>query len=241
MSDILYKAAATVNKLSNYSYELHLANRKRTVIISLISNNPKDFVHISGLSHLADSPIISGNNTSERIRIFKNILNKHITFADIQSSQFLYSPMSPSINPYTGKEYTIYDRIEMMSRFENILDNAYTGQFYKWDRSRTSVLKNKHQYRNVSINCDYALSIPDLISKSRAYVFMYQTNKTSSKDEPIKLNICSSFLDSSDLTSGQISPYTILQETKINSHTGESIVLYKHKTYNISDPISPHP
>lgn len=237
MSDILYDAAAAFDAVSKYTYELHLGNKKRKVVISLLSSNESDFTHIVGLDHLKDIPAVTAKYIPQRIAVYRKILAKTITFSTIEPSQELFKAMSGSINPVTGREYCIYDRIALFSTFEALMDQAHTGKLYRWNLKNAKAAGTGQLTRFSNINLDYVLAIPiDKANHVSVYIFMYQTNKNADVAEPIKLNVRSVFADTTNLTAGQALPYTILQESKIRNADKSAVILYRHHSYQPEAP-----
>ena len=237
MSDVLYDAAAAFDAVSKYTYELHLGNKKRKVVISLLSSNESDFTHIVGLDHLTDIPAVTAATVPQKIAVYRRIRAKAITFSTIEPSLELSKAMSGSINPDTGREYCIYDRIALFSTFEALMDQAHTGKLYRWNLKNAKAAGTGQLTRFSNINLDYVLAI--LINKANhvnAYIFMYQTNKNADITEPIKLNVRSVFADTANLTAGQALPYTILQESKISNADKSAVILYRHHSYHPEAP-----
>ena len=85
--DILFNCAQSFNNLLKYDYCYHTGNKQRNYKISVLSNKKENFVHIVGLDHLTDIDCVIGNNTQQKRRIFKRILDAEITFNDIKNSR----------------------------------------------------------------------------------------------------------------------------------------------------------
>ena len=145
--------------------------------------------------------------------------------------------MSGSINPDTGREYCIYDRIAVFSTFEDLMDKAHTGKLYRWNLKNAKAAGTGQLTRFSNINLDYVLAIPiDKADHVNVYIFMYQTNKNAKVTEPIKLNVRSVFADTANLTAGQAGVYTILQESKIRNADKSVAILYRHHNYHPEAP-----
>lgn len=145
----------------------------------------------------------------------------------------LQSSLASTYNAATQSEYTIEQRLNALININTLLDNAYKGAIYKWDKFRSNkanIPLPNGKYRKTKISADYLITIPSDKKGETIYCFAFQTNK-SAKKEPIKLNIHSIFADCVDLTKGQERPFTILQETKINAKTKISEQLYVHPAY----------
>lgn len=111
MPDILYDAAIAYSQIVKYDYHYILGDGNRKKIFSIITNEKDMFSHVCGLDHLKDIPKVTTNKSYMKEKIFKDILDKKITFLDIASSIHLYEKMSSKINPNTHSFYNIYDRI----------------------------------------------------------------------------------------------------------------------------------
>lgn len=108
MSDILQKAAKAYNQLLGSEYTCVFGDRKRNKLFSIITNSKETFTHVCGLDHIKDKPIVIGKNAAQKTAIFRKILNKEISFSDIENSEYLYQDMSQKNNPVTNKPYNIY-------------------------------------------------------------------------------------------------------------------------------------
>lgn len=230
MSDILLTAAQSFNKLSHINYEFTLSKNQKIIITSMSADNG-DFAHIIGLDHLNDIWQFASHNTKIKGQIFRDILDGKYTFQDLsEATCHLYDIIPKTYNSDTNNGYSVAERISKICRIDQLLDNAYNGTIYKWDKDKCKVKTQDGKERKITINADYLLVIPSSSNEmENIYVFAYQVNK--GKNEPIKLSILSAFADCIDLTKGQERPYTILQETKENIRTKEKEVLYTHPYY----------
>lgn len=233
MLDILQKAAQNFENASNNNYEFAVGNRKKQVKFLITSTTPSEFIHISGLEHLTDVSLLTAKNSTQKSAIFNRIIQKQISFDDISNSKFLYSPIPSTYNYCSGAEYTIYDRLTSLSNFENIMDNAFKGEVYKWNLRKCRIKMPNGKYRQTTIKADYLFVIPTDNNNEKYYLFAYQTNKNRGKDEPIELSIFSAFPDGIDMTQGQERPYTILEEKK----NGQSIFIRPSYQKDINSPI----
>lgn len=232
MSDLLSDAALSFSKSLEYDYLFKLGNKKRKILLSVISNNKSEFTHIMGLDHLDDIPVITGNNSRQKEAIFEKILKGKIIFEDIKGSQNLNRHIKGSFNYYTNKPYTIAERLTSLQDFESILNSSYNGSIRRWNSSQCKAVLPNGSPRKVKIPADFLLTVP---SKERAkenyYFFLYQTNKNAPNSEPIKLSIFSAFPDCVDLTRGQECPFTILQLEKLNIRTNQKEEVYIRPSY----------
>lgn len=214
MSDYLHDAACNFEKALKNSYELTIGNAKKQITLLIPSIESSEFTHIFGLDHLSDVDVLNAKNSTQKSAIFKKILSKQITLDDISSSKYLNLPITGSHNYRSGSEYTVNDRIRLLSNFENIMDNLYNGKVYKWNLNKCQIKLQNGSYRKTKINADYLITVPSKESNETIYLFAYQTNRYKSKSESISLNIFSAFPDGIDLTIGQDRPYTIIEEKK---------------------------
>ena len=233
MDDILYEAAQSFYKTTKYNYKYILGNRKRQIILTVLSNRISEFTHIFGIDHLTDTPLVVGKNISQKTTIYNKILNKDIKYDDIKNSTILNKPILDSYKNITQSHYTIYERILVLKDFEKLLDKSFNGQIYKWNKNLCKVIVNKKS-RYVTIDADYVLVIqsPRDINE-KIYFFLFWINKKSNKnDEPIKLNVFSAFPDCANLIAGQQRPYTILKGYKTNTQTQENKIVYVRPGYS---------
>lgn len=83
MSDILYSAAIEYKKLENTVYRIVIGRKGHSYSIKL-HFPPESFFHLAGLQHLTDLTFPSTNKE----RIYKEILEKKLTVSDIEKSIF---------------------------------------------------------------------------------------------------------------------------------------------------------
>ena len=81
MSDILYDAAIEYKKLERTTYRI-IVGRKGYSYPIVLHFPPESFFHLAGLQHLTDLTYPSTNKE----RIYKEILEKNFTIKDIQKS-----------------------------------------------------------------------------------------------------------------------------------------------------------
>lgn len=232
MPDILYDAAIAYSQIVKYDYHYILGDGNRKKIFSIITNEKDMFSHVCGLDHLKDIPKVTTNKSYMKEKIFKDILDKKITFLDIASSIHLYEKMSSKINPNTHSFYNIYDRIVHLCDILNLLDNSDKGIMYRW--------KCHGHDRYSNIRADYVFVInSDEYHEEKHYFFLVETAKkihTYARNDicglpPIKLKILSAFADCDDLTKGLGHPYTVLEVSKIEINTQNVIFTKTHKSY----------
>ncbi len=83
MTDVLYNAAIEYQKLKDIIYKIVLGRKKRAYNI-MLHFPPESFYHLAGLQHLEDITFPSTNKE----RIYKEILKKNLTINDINISVF---------------------------------------------------------------------------------------------------------------------------------------------------------
>ena len=224
--DVLQQAAKSYQEASEYDYTFWLGTAKRTLTISILSTQPSQFTHVSGLDHLTDIPSVTGSNQSQKRAIFKEILRGKIQYADIEHSIFFLEEQSRD-GQYV---FTIKGRIEELCHIKHYLDNAAQGDFYKWD-------SNRCQHRRTRIPADYVLSVP--IDKAKNMYFFLKRKedhgKKNDRSEPMNLYIFSAFPDSVHLTAGQQKPFTILKLSRKHIKTKAETELYHHPNYNLDE------
>lgn len=83
MSDILYDAAIKYKELKNIVYTIILGRKNYSYTI-VLHFPPESFFHLTGMQHLNDLTFSSTNKE----RIYKDILNKKLTNEDLKKSTF---------------------------------------------------------------------------------------------------------------------------------------------------------
>ena len=83
MADILYDAAVEYQKLRGVIYKIVIGRKNQSYDINL-HFPPESFFHLAGLQHLKDITFPSTNKE----RIYKEILSKNFTIDDINTSVF---------------------------------------------------------------------------------------------------------------------------------------------------------
>ena len=221
--DVLQQAAKSYQEASEYDYTFWLGTAKRKLTISILSTQPSEFTHVSGLDHLKDIPSVTGSNQSQKRAIFKEILRGKIQYTDIEHSIFLLEEQSRA-GQYI---FTIKGRIEELCHIKQYLDNAAQGDFYKWD-------SNRCQHRRLRIPADYVLSVP--IDKTKNMYFFLKRKEDlrikNDRSEPMNLYVFSAFPDSVHLTDGQQKPFTILKLSRTHVKTKTETKLYQNPKYN---------
>ena len=106
MADILYEAAVKYQCLLKKGYNIVLGRRGKTFYIQL-RFSMDSFFHFIGLQHLKDITFPSKNKE----RIYKDILDKKVTYEMIKKSVFY-------------DEYFVEERIIYMDRLEEMLDSS---------------------------------------------------------------------------------------------------------------------
>ena len=162
MYDILYDAALEYNKLLNIRYKI-LLGRKNHLYILMVHFPKESFFHLAGLQHLKDITFPSTNKE----RIYKEILNKKITIKDIQKSVFYNTAF-------------IEDRLLIFQYLQGMF-NSNTSTY----------LINTNQYvRYTTIKADYLCE--QKISSSILYLFLILETKHPQFENECKA--CSFFI-----------------------------------------------
>lgn len=115
MADILYEAAVEYQKLRDTAYKI-LVGRKNQSYEIMLHFPPESFFHLAGLQHLEDVTFPSTNKE----RIYKEILKRKLTINDINSSSF----------------YEKWFIEERLSDFKFLRDMIETNSFYYKINSR---------------------------------------------------------------------------------------------------------
>ncbi len=168
--------------------------------------------------------------------MFRDILDGKYAFQNLsENTCHLYEGIPKTYNNMTNSEYSVAERISKVCHIDQLLNNAYNGKIYKWNKNKCIIKTQDGRYRNININADYLLAIPSPSNEQEnIYIFTYRKN--NDKNEPIKLSIQSAFADCLDLTRGQARPYTILQETKTDICSNEEQIIYIHPTIEQLSP-----
>lgn len=153
----------------------------------------------------------------------------------------IQDPISGSINPRTGKFYTTEDRILALQDLSIVLDMAYKGNIYKWNKNSARIYTKEGKHRASTIKADYCIAVPTDI-KGRKYIHLpskvmimkIQLTKT----QPIRLSIFSAFPDTAELHNGQ-QRFTILEEARIEKNSTKEEQLYILPSYKAQ--IEPKP
>ena len=127
MSDILYDAAVEYQKLRGIIYKIVVGRKNQSYNI-MLHFPPESFFHLAGLQHLEDIPFPSTNKE----RIYKEILNKKFTIDNINTSVFY-------------DEWFIEERLNDFKFLQNMIE---TNSFYYKINARRYI-----QYTN--IKADY--------------------------------------------------------------------------------------
>ena len=127
MSDILYDAAVEYQKLRGIIYKIVVGRKNQSYNI-MLHFPPESFFHLAGLQHLEDITFPSTNKE----RIYKEILNKKFTIDNINTSVFY-------------DEWFIEERLNDFKFLQNMIE---TNSFYYKINARRYI-----QYTN--IKADY--------------------------------------------------------------------------------------
>ncbi len=233
-SNILIDCAREFDKISDYNYRFIVGKAGKITINISLSCLTKDFTHIVGLDHLSDINELSFKKSDFKSTAFHNILSNKLTFGKIASSVFFQNPFPGTYNSFTKSEYTLTERITALKYIEEILDNAYKGEFYKWNNSNSLIRLPSGKTKRSTVKADFMLSVPSLSNPNeRIYFFMYEGRFCNNDIK--QLHIFSAFPDCLDLSQGQEHPYTILTEEKENIKTKQITNLFVHSHYIVSN------
>lgn len=240
--DILRQAALSYQKILGCEYVFRLGTKSRTMIISLISSTKGEFIHTVGLHHLQDVARLQTTRTYEKELIFKDICKGKLTWQYLSEiSQMIQDPISGSINPRTGNLITTEDRILALQDLSIVLDMAYKGNIYKWNKNSARIYTKEGKHRASTIKADYMLAVPTDIKGENIYIFLrrdYDHEDTADENSPIRLSIFSAFPDTAELHNGQ-QRFTILEEARIEKNSTKEEQLYILPSYKAQ--IEPKP
>lgn len=226
MEDILYNCAVNYDDISKYNYTFVLGDSKNKITINLNMKCAIDeFTHVIGLEHLKDIEGLQTHKISRKLQFFQNILERNITMSDINSSIYIDKPNEGTYNDITQRGYTIRERITALQNIGDILDNAYKGKFYKWDKNVCKVQLPNKKWKQSHINADYMLCISELFPNNKnqkIYFFMFYEDSEVRRKNNIRLRVHSAFIDCLDLTVRQ-KRYAILKECKYRDGNTENI------------------
>lgn len=192
MADILYEAAVAYNRLKNIVYEIILGRKGKSYTIRL-HFPAESFFHLAGLQHLTDITYPSTNKE----RIFKEILAKRFTYESISSSVFL-------------RENFVDERIQNMYLLEIIFDS-----------NTVSYLINHNEYKKyTSIKADYLFEYKNIECDVFYFFSFIERMRPRFQNE---CKGCSYFKKhETDFTKGT-SKTTVLMITKIENYREEGL------------------
>lgn len=217
ITNLLKKCIDSYYNACAFNYIYHL--KRKTYIVSIVSSDKDNFIHIFGLHHLKDIYNFTTKKKKEKNKITKKIYEEKITYDDISKSSFFATPINGTSKKY--KSYTIEDRINGLAKYDAILDVSYTGKLYKWDKYKCQ------KYKGTKIDADFVLVIPkDEITKENYYFFLYCQEKQDCDSNIQKLCVQTAFIDSG-LECGLESPYSIQKLEKENVVTKSTITLWE--------------
>ena len=204
MEDILYLAALEYQKLLNVGYHILLGRKCKMYILNLRFKR-SDFFHLTGLQHLTDITF----PTSNKERIFKEILNKRIGNELIKKSVFY-------------ETYRIEERIINLKRLEEMLDS---NQFM-------FLINHKEYLKFTKIYADYLCEyfFPENQNEC-LYFFIVKVLKPMVQNEVVGCSFFKKHLI--DYTVGASETKLLLNRKSIGYGTeNEKIIeLYKHPNY----------
>ena len=196
MRDILYDAAVTYDKFKNTFYNIILGRKGKSYTIKL--HFPADaFFHLSGLQHLKDLTFPSTNKE----RIYKEILKRKITIDDIKKSVFY-------------EKWFIEERLNNFTYLEDLLDS-----------NTVRYLINQKQYMRYSdIKADYLCERAILTD----IFYLFIVKEMNLRDSNICKGCSLLKKHNTDYTNGTAKTTTLLIE-KINN--GSTSVIYKNPSF----------
>ena len=166
--------ATSFENAANYTYEFVAGkNGKITTIISSIDTS--EFTHIVGLDHIPHIKALVGNKSYLKTILFDQMLRGDFTYSDIPNTDVveLSKPIPNTYNSSTKQPYSIQDRIIGLLNIDSILNNAYKGNIYKWDKKQCRVVLKNGERRNMSISADYVLKIPTSEKMMKIIIFLW--------------------------------------------------------------------
>lgn len=175
--------ATSFENASNYTYEFIAGkNGKKTIIISSLDTS--EFTHIMGLDHIPHIKSLVHHKSAFKKVLFNQMLRGNFKYSDIPNQDIaeFSRPIPNTYNSLTKQPYSIQDRIMGLLNIDSVLNNAYKGNIYKWDKNQCRVILKSGESRNMLISADYLLKIPnDKNNDENYYFFMVQSNKPNNK------------------------------------------------------------
>lgn len=197
MSDILYDAAIEYAKLKDIIYKI-IVGRKGTAYIIMLHFPAESFYHLAGLQHLTDLTFPSTNKE----RIYKEILDKNITIDDIKKSIFY-------------NETCVEERLSSFIYLKDIIETDTV----------TYLINSKRYIRYTKIRADFLCEhkiISDIL-----YLFLVKEKNNIKFENECKG--CSFFRKHNrDYTTGASKTTTLLVEKQEN---GSNIVIFRNPAY----------
>lgn len=197
MSDILYEAAVEYQKLKKTIYDIVLGRKGSTYHIKL-RFPAESFFHLTGLQHLEDLTFPSTNKE----RIFKEILNKNFTIEDAKKSIHY-------------EEYFIEERVTNLKHLKSMIES--NAVYYR--------INKKKYIQYTKIFADYLCEHHK--SEKILYLFLVMENSFSALENEAKG--CSFFVKHRyDYTNGTAKTTTLLIE-KYEDEKEE--IIFRNPTY----------
>lgn len=196
MRDILYDAAVEYQKLRGIIYNIVIGRKNKSFKIRL-HFPPESFFHLAGLQHLEDITFPSTNKE----RIYKEILKQRFTIKDIESSVFF-------------KKWFIEERLENFKLLQSMIES--NSFYYKINTSKYI------QY--TSIKADYLCEHIHELNTIYLFIVMARCPKFENECKG-----CSLFTKHDyDYTNGTAKTTTLLIEKEENNETE---LIYRNPSY----------
>lgn len=235
-NDIIFEIAKQFSELKDYDYTIVFGTKagipKQTITINMNCLSQR-FSHIIGLEHIKDfedfnimDNLSSFEKDRRRSRIFNKVLAKDITLESLKqkSNMFFnastneYYSFKNTVNPTTGKPYTIIERLNAIKNIESIFDTSLSyGKLYERNSSDYMIGYTK-------IPALYVIGIPTS-NKSECLYFFLDNNSTDTR-------IVTAFSASAELLRNPKKTYTVLKIDKIKrSSQNENKEIYINPKY----------
>lgn len=197
MLDLLYQAAIEYGKLKNIIYKI-VVGRKGQAYTIMLHFPEESFFHLAGLQHLTDITFPSTNKE----RIYKEILNGNISINDIKKSIF-------------------YDKWFIEERLENL----YILQKMFDSNSITYLIHSKRYVTYTRIRADYLCEY----KMEDGIIYFFSVIERKSPKFKGECKGCSFFKKhNTDYTNGTSKTTTLLIEKYINDNVE---IVYRNTSY----------
>lgn len=197
MSDLLYQAAIEYGKLKNIIYRIVIGRKGKAYTLML--HFPKEsFFHLAGLQHLKDITFPSTNKE----RIYKEILKGQITIEDIKKSVFY-------------EEWFIEERLSNLHLLQDMFNS----------NSITYLIHNKMYVKYTTIRADYLC----VQNTEQGIIYLFSVIERKSPRYVNECRGCSFFKKhDTDYTNGTSKTTTLLIEKHINDRIE---TVYRNPSY----------